>query len=70
MHAKFTHSRRLCFIENLRMSHAEQLLLDGEMNVRSIAEQVGYQNPTTFYNAFKRKHSCTPTQWLNLHQPM
>ena len=54
------------FIENLRVRRAEEMLLDGKMPVRSIAEAVGYSNTTTFYNAFKRSHNCTPTQWLNL----
>lgn len=52
------------YVENLRIRQAEKLLLDGEMAVKSIAVRVGYQNTATFYNAFRRNHNCTPTQWL------
>lgn len=56
------------FIESLRLHKAEDLLAEGQLSVRAISEAVGYQNTTTFYNAFKRKHNCTPTQWLELRE--
>lgn len=56
------------FIESLRLQKAESLLAEGQLSVRAISESVGYQNTTTFYNAFKRKHNCTPTQWLELQE--
>ena len=51
------------YVEKLRIHEADCLLLSGEMNVRQIALAVGYQNTATFYNAFRRIHQCTPTQW-------
>lgn len=56
------------FIESLRLHKAEELLIEGRLSVRAISEAVGYQNTTTFYNAFKRNHNCTPTQWLELRE--
>ena len=64
MHTGFTFS---AYIESLRIHRAEELLLQGSLSVHAISENVGYVNITTFYNAFKRKHNCTPTQWLKLH---
>ncbi|WP_458462658.1 helix-turn-helix domain-containing protein [Paenibacillus sp.] len=65
MHTGFTFS---AYIESLRIHRAEELLLHGSLSVHAISENIGYVNTTTFYNAFKRKHNCTPTQWLKLHE--
>lgn len=54
------------YIENLRISNAEQLLIEGRLSVKSIAAAVGYASTATFYNAFRRTHNCTPTQWLEM----
>lgn len=51
------------YIERMRMQRAEALLLERKLTVREIAEAVGYQNITTFYNAFRKVKKCTPTQW-------
>lgn len=65
MHTGFTFS---AYIESLRIHRAEELLLQGSLSVHAISKNIGYVNTTTFYNAFKRKHNCTPTQWLKLHE--
>ena len=51
------------YVEKLRIRRADELLLEGKMNVKQAALAVGYQNTATFYNAFRRVHQCTPTQW-------
>ena len=51
------------YIEKLRIQHAEKLILENKLSVREIAEKAGYQNITTFYNAFRKVNKCTPTEW-------
>ncbi|MEG0767150.1 MAG: helix-turn-helix domain-containing protein, partial [Clostridia bacterium] len=52
------------YLENLRLGAAEQLLMQTNQSVRSVAEAVGYVTPATFYKAFKRKHGITPSEWV------
>ena len=51
------------YIERLRLTQAKKLILDNTMPIKEIAEKVGYQNITTFYNAFRKIENCTPTEW-------
>lgn len=51
------------YIEKLRIQQAEKLILENKLSVREIAEKIGYQNITTFYNAFRKVKKCTPTEW-------
>ena len=51
------------YIERLRLTQAKKLILDNKLPIREIAEKVGYQNITTFYNAFRKIENCTPTEW-------
>lgn len=56
------------YIEKLRINQAERLLMEKNRTIRDVAGQVGYQTTATFYNAFRRIHHCTPTQWLEHHK--
>lgn len=51
------------FLEKLRISEAETLLLETAIPVRDVAQRVGYLNAATFYKAFKRKHGIPPGDW-------
>ena len=51
------------YIEKLRIQQAEKLIMEKKLSIREIAEEVGYQNITTFYNAFRKIEKCTPTEW-------
>lgn len=55
------------YVENMRIRNAEELLLENKLSVKAIASSVGYANTVTFYNAFRRSHNCTPTQWIEMH---
>lgn len=55
------------YVENMRIRNAEKLLLENKLSVKAIASHVGYANTATFYNAFRRSHNCTPTQWMEMH---
>lgn len=51
------------YIEKLRLTQAKKLILENTLPVKKIAEMVGYQNITTFYNAFRKAENCTPMEW-------
>ncbi|MCL2057702.1 MAG: helix-turn-helix domain-containing protein [Oscillospiraceae bacterium] len=56
------------YLENLRLSYAENLLLQTDKTINEISESVGYITPSTFYKAFKRKFGITPTNYLKLKE--
>ncbi len=51
------------YINHLRISHASELLTNTDMPVTAIAFEVGYEDLSTFYRAFKRTHNISPTQY-------
>ncbi|MEM8933561.1 MAG: AraC family transcriptional regulator [Acidobacteriota bacterium] len=51
------------YIEILRLEAAVLLLTRLEVGVFDIALSIGYQNPQTFYNAFRRCFDCTPSDF-------
>ncbi len=52
-------------IEELRMQKAKQLLAEGKMPISDIAEYVGYNSPTAFGRAFKKRVGKAPTEYKN-----
>ena len=50
-------------ITHLRMRRAVSLLASTGDKVETIAREVGYENPFTFSNAFKRWTGLTPARW-------
>lgn len=52
------------FINNYRVKEAAELLLTRtDLTVKDIYFQVGFSNKATFYQAFKKKYSCTPSEF-------
>jgi AraC family transcriptional activator of pyochelin receptor len=49
-----------------RLDYAMQMLSEGEMLVKEVAFKIGYQNPSHFIAAFKKKFGYTPKQYLKL----
>lgn len=47
-----------------RLEYAMQMLSSGEMLVKEVAFKIGYQNPSHFIAAFKKKFGATPKQYL------
>ena len=47
----------------LRMRSAKELLSDSDIEIRSVAEKVGYQSYNGFYLAFKRAVGMTPEEY-------
>lgn len=53
------------FINEFRIKEAESLLLDsGSHPIERVYFDVGFNSKATFYNAFKRKHGCTPSEYV------
>ncbi|MBT1689705.1 helix-turn-helix transcriptional regulator [Dawidia soli] len=48
------------YLLDLRMEHARQLLLQGTMTVKEVAEEVGYRYTKNFLAAFKKKFKILP----------
>lgn len=50
---------------NKKMERAKLLLSVGEMNVRQISSELGFDDPSYFCRVFKKKFGITPTQMKN-----
>ena len=48
------------YLRDRRLEKAQQLLLEQQMKVSSVARAVGYDSPTSFTTAFKRKFGMSP----------
>lgn len=53
------------YLIEVRLSHAEDLLLNSNMSVSEIACQCGYNNESFFIAQYKKKFSMTPSQHRN-----
>lgn len=51
------------YVENLRISHSQELLQTTNQSVNDIAIAVGYAQPATFMRAFKKQTGVSPTTW-------
>ena len=56
------------FVNDYRLEEAQQLLLElPNEPIKTIYFEVGFNNKATFYNAFKEKYKCTPSQFRKTH---
>lgn len=51
-------------LEELRVAHAAQLLQGGEHTLLGAMFSSGFNDVSTFYRAFKRRHGASPKKWL------
>ncbi len=52
------------FINEYRVNEAAELLISRtDLTVKDIYFQVGFSNKATFYQAFKKKYHCTPSEY-------
>jgi AraC-like DNA-binding protein len=52
------------FVLDYKMNKAKALLDTGKMQVREVANELGYNNPSHFITAFKKKFAITPKKYL------
>lgn len=57
------------YVKNIRLEHAQQLLLNTDMSIEDVASAVGYENRSFFYRIFQEKHHMTPSAFRKQHQP-
>jgi len=55
------------YILERRMTVASELLRERDYNVTEIAYRVGYEYPTNFTYAFKKRFGCLPRAWKKQH---
>lgn len=53
---------------SLHMNRAKELMLDVRNNIEDIAQKVGYKNYASFYRAFTREFSMSPTEYRDMMQ--
>lgn len=51
------------YVQQIRLEHAEQLLLRTTKTIGDICQMVGYQNKGYFYKIFQQKHHMSPAQY-------
>lgn len=59
------------FINSFRIEHSKELLTGGQFDhytIEAIAEECGFSNKVSFYNAFKSDTGMSPTQFRALKQ--
>ena len=49
------------YVEELRLSHAMELLKTSALGITEIAERCGFSTPNTFYKAFRRRFGISPS---------
>ena len=56
------------YLNQWRIEAAKTLLLEKQqLTIELVAEQVGYNSQSTFYNAFKQIEGCTPAHYRSQH---
>ena len=50
-------------LNNMRLSHARRLLVEGEMTINEIALATGFANQSYFSKVFSAKYGITPTEY-------
>jgi len=51
------------YINKIRIQKATKMIAEDKMDMWSIGQSVGYKYRSTFYNAFKAVHHCTPSEY-------
>ena len=58
------------FVNEYRLIEAERLLTEtNATSIKSVYFDVGFNSKAAFYNAFKKKHDCTPSEYRSNFRP-
>lgn len=63
---KFSNGNFNKFINSFRIEHSKELLIGGNFDhytIEAIADECGFSNKVSFYNAFKSETGMSPTQF-------
>lgn len=53
------------YVDQVRINHAIELLMDNKLKVYEIAERVGYKNVDYFHKKFKKYVGVSPAEYRN-----
>ena len=53
------------YIMDLRLKHCCELLKNSDYTIERIIEECGFSDRNTFYERFKAKYGCTPSEYRN-----
>ncbi len=68
---KFSNGNFNKFINSFRIEHSKELLTGGKFDhytIEAIADECGFSNKVSFYNAFKSETGMSPTQFRAVKQ--
>ena len=57
------------YVNQYRLSYAEQLLRQTKMSIEEIADRSGFNSRSTFRRAFLKRFGCTPSHYRLQHLP-
>lgn len=55
------------FIRDIRLRHAAQLLLEGELSITEIAVRTGFSSSSHMSKCFLERYGCRPSEYSSLH---
>ncbi|MCR5106548.1 MAG: helix-turn-helix domain-containing protein [Lachnospiraceae bacterium] len=64
---EFTNTTFYKYVNIKRISYAEALLLDPDLNVTEVAVSSGFNSVSSFMRMFRLSNGCTPTEFKNMH---
>ena len=55
------------YIMDIRLKHCCELLKNSDYTIDRIIEECGFSDRNTFYERFKNKYGCTPSEYRSIH---
>lgn len=55
------------FVEEIKLRHAAQMILDGNKRISQIADDLCFSSPNHFALRFKTKYGCSPSEFKRRH---
>lgn len=66
---EFTHTSFYQYLNEKRISHAEQMLVNPDYSVTEVAVHSGFSSLPAFIRMFKQWKGCTPTEFRSMYSP-
>ena len=63
--SRVTGKKLVDYLQEVRLNHAEQLIVQGRLTIGEIAAQCGFASASKFAALFKRKFGLTPQEYRN-----
>lgn len=56
----------ITYVNSLKIKKAREMLRDGDLSIKEVADKVGYNNLNYFYKIFKKNTGVTPNMFKKL----